>query len=299
MKNRFEKRSSICSLWFLAAVISAISPCWADFRAVKTGDSVVDPEALTIDGDNGQAINGKSFQQDALASHKGFQFVGYYDAKRRVCLARRKLPDGDWRVLRFEDYDFSSNDAHNVISIGICSGDGTIHLAFDHHGHPLHYRVSKKGVATAPESVQWGAQLFSPVLSELEQGRPIKITYPRFWQSPEGRLQFCYRQGGSGNGDRMLVDYDPDVGRWSGTRMIDSHAGLFEDMEGASESRCSYPNGYEYGPGDRLHTTWVWRESSQGANHDLCYTYSEDRGKTWPTIAAKRLADQRASTHPG
>ena len=50
---------------------------------------------------------------------------------------------------------------------------------------------------------------------------------------------------------------------------------------GKSESRCSYPNGYDYGPRGNLHATWVWRESSQGSNHDLMYAYSQDRGKTW------------------
>jgi hypothetical protein len=154
-------------------------------------------------------------------------------------------------------------------------------MAFDHHGHPLHYRVSQKGAAADPEGIAWEASLFGPVVSELEKGQPIRITYPRFWQTPDGGLQFCYRQGGSGNGDRMLVDYDPEAGAWKDTRMIDSRMGLFEDAMGASKSRCSYPNGYDYGPGGKLHATWVWRESSQGANHDLCYAFSDDRGRTW------------------
>jgi hypothetical protein len=79
----------------------------------------------------------------------------------------------------------------------------------------------------------------------------------------------------------MLVDYDAETGTWVDTRQIDSRAGLFQDVVGKSESRCSYPNGYDYGPHGRLHVTWVWRESSQGANHDLMYAYSPDRGKTW------------------
>ena len=134
----------------------------ADLAVVKTGDSVVDANALTIDGGFGQAINGLSFQQDAVVTHRGFQYVGYYDGSRRVCLARRKLPAGPWRVVRFADYEFKSNDAHNIISIGICPQDGTIHIAFDHHGHPLHYRASRPGVATDPEAVTWDVSLFGP-----------------------------------------------------------------------------------------------------------------------------------------
>jgi hypothetical protein len=165
--------------------------------------------ALTIDGNFGQAINGKAFQQDVMVTHNGFQYVGYYNAQRYVCVARRKLPDSDWEILELKDYHFKSNDAHNTISIGICPEDGTIHLAFDHHNNPLHYRVSRKEYSHKSWKTKWEASLFGPVTSELEKGKSIVITYPRFWQTPDGGLQFCYRRGGSGNGDRMLVDYDP------------------------------------------------------------------------------------------
>ncbi len=252
-----------------------------EIRIAKIGDSVVDAAALTIRGGFGQCINGLSFQQDAVTTHRGYQYVGYYDGKRRVCLARRQLPNGAWQVIRFEDYHFKSNDAHNTISVGICPRDGTVHLAFDHHGHDLHYRVSRPRVATQPSGVEWSASLFGGITSALEKGRRIRITYPRFWQTPDGSLQFGYRQGGSGNGDRMLVDYDAATGSWRNTRQIDSRAGRFQDSVGASDSRCSYPNGYDYGPHGKLHVTWVWRESSQGANHDLMYAYSEDGGITW------------------
>jgi len=265
----------------LVLLLGLVSRGRAEFQVTKLGDSVVDTEALTIQGGFGQAINGMAFQQDAVVTHRDHQYVAYYDAKRHVCLARRKLPAGDWRVVRFEDYAFKSNDAHNTISLGICPKDGTIHLAFDHHGHPLHYRASKKGAATEPGRVAWEPSLFGPVTSELEKGKPIRITYPRFWLTPDGDLQFCYRRGRSGNGDRMLVDYSAETGTWNDTRQIDSGAGPFQDHLGGSNSRCSYPNGYNYGPKGKLHATWVWRESSQGANHDLIYVYSEDRGKTW------------------
>jgi len=261
----------------------------ADFTVTKLGDSLVDAKALTISGPFGQAINGLAFQQDAVASHKNYQYVGYYDGRRQVCLARRKLPAGDWQSIRFKDYHFKSNDAHNTISIGICPKDGTIHLAFDHHGHPLHYRASGKYIASEPEKATWDTSVFGPITSEVEKGKPIRITYPRFWQTPDGGSQFCYRTGGSGNGDRWLVDYNPKSGTWTNTRKIDSGAGPFEDARDKSGSRCSYPNGYDYGPFGKLHATWVWRESTQGGNHDLMYAYSEDRGKTWFNNKAKPL----------
>ena len=287
---------TLCCILLLAA---ACLSTFKDFKVFKAGDSVIDAKALTIKGSYGQAINGKAFQQDGMVSHKGYQYVAYYDAARHVCLARRKLPDGSWNILRLMDYDFESNDAHNTISMGICPQDGTIHMAFDHHGHPLHYRVSRKGMATDPEAMTWKASLFGSTSSELEKGQSIRITYPRFWQTPEGGLQFCYRRGGSGNGDRMLVDYDAGTASWINTRQIDSGQGLFEDAMGKSETRCSYPNGYDYGPQGRLHATWVWRESSQGSNHDLMYAYSEDQGKTWLNNNGESLTGPLHVNSPG
>ena len=128
---------TLCSL---ARAADSGAEAW---HVTKLRDSLVDPAALTIVGGFGQCINGLSFQQDAVTTHAGWQYVGYYDASRRVCLAQRKLPDDAWQHLRFPDYDFRSDDAHNTISLGLCPKDGTIHLAFDHHGHPLHYRVSR------------------------------------------------------------------------------------------------------------------------------------------------------------
>ncbi len=275
------------------------SPSDAGIKVKKIGDTVIEPKALTIDGNFGQAINGKAFQQDAVVSHNGFQYVGFYNAKRYVCVARRKLPDAEWEILELKDYHFKSNDAHNTISIGICPEDGTVHIAFDHHNDPLHYRVSKKNVATKPEEAVWEASLFGPVTSELEKGQSIVITYPRFWQTPDGGLQFCYRRGGSGNGDRMLVDYYPADGMWKNTRQIDSGKGTFEDVLGQSESRCSYPNGYDYGPNGKLHVTWVWREDSQGSNHDLMYTYSTDQGKTWFNNKGEVFSEPPGVNSPG
>lgn len=36
-------------------------------------------------------------------------------------------------MLSFSDYEQLVDDGHNTISIGVCRGDGSIHLAFDHH----------------------------------------------------------------------------------------------------------------------------------------------------------------------
>ncbi len=261
---------------------------YAEISFKKLNSVLVDNQALIL-GDKrfgktkfSNRINGCSFQQEAITSHKGFQYIAYYDSSRRVCIARRRLPETEWKTIRFSDYKFINNDAHNTISMGICPNDGTIHIAFDHHVHPLHYRISKKNAANNPNHTKWVPSLFSPIQSYLEKDKSIKITYPKFWQTPNGGLQFCYRKGGSGNGARMLVDYDSKQGEWKNTRQIDSPKGDFKDEMSTSHSRNSYPNGYTYGPKGYLHTTFVWRENAKvGANHDLNYLYSEDGGTFW------------------
>ncbi|WP_418262530.1 BNR repeat-containing protein [Flavobacterium faecale] len=287
------------SIYLIGLFLLLVGPTRAQVKIIQKGITTVDEKALTIDGRFGTAINGRTYQKDALASHNGYQYIAYYNQNRHVCISRRKLPAGDWKTIEFLDYDFKSDDSHNVVSLGICPNDGTIHLAFDHHVSPLHYRVSKKGLATHPETADWSVGSFGSIESELEKGKPIKITYPKFWKTPEGNLQMNYRKGGSGNGDRMLVDYNAKTGKWENTRQIDSSLGSFEDQLGKSETRCSYPNGYDYDPNGRLHVTWVWREDSQGANHDLIYVYSDDRGVSWKTNDGKLLKEIPNVNSPG
>ena len=280
MQRAFIRR--IMSALIAFCLFSSVSLVWGFPQVKKINDSVVDAQALTIQGGYGQAINGLAFQQDAIITDNGYQYVGYYNGNRHVCLARRKLPADTWAIIEFDDYNFTNNDAHNTISVGICPNDGTIHVAFDHHGNTLHYRISKAGVTTNPTSITWNASLFGPVRSYLEQGKTITgLTYPAFIQTPDGNMQMIYRVGGSGNGNWVLVDYSGSSHLWSNTRKFISSKGTFTDEINTSKSRCAYPNYYTYDNNGYLHVTWCWREHTQGANHDIMYSYSKDGGKTW------------------
>lgn len=253
-----SKTSLVLLVLIVAIASSAISR--ADVEVAKTGDSVVDANAVTIKGRFGQTINGQAFQQNALMSFGGYQYVSWYDADRRVCLARRILPEGHWEVFRFTDYRYENNDAHNTISMGICPADGTIHLSFDHHGDPLKYRVSKKGAATEPAKTRWTPELFGRIRQELRKSHPLRITYPRFIITPDDKLQFFYR---GGNGTRVIHTYDPETGAWSAPRPIVAGNG--------------YTNYHlRYGKDGRLQLMWHWRGTGR-----LCYLYTPDQGRTW------------------
>ncbi len=145
--------------------------------------------ALTDDGLNivsyGGYLNGESFQQDGVVSYGTYQYAAFWNSSRHVVLGRRALPNGNWETLEFSDYSNSENDAHNTISIGICPGDGTLHLSFDHHGNNLHYRKSVPNLVTDPSSVAFATGSFGAVTSSLVGSTTLaQVTYPRFVTEP-------------------------------------------------------------------------------------------------------------------
>jgi hypothetical protein len=95
-------------------------------------------------------INANSFQQNAITAVNGWQYVAFYTedksdesggcyvnlSRRQVHLAERAGEAEEWETLVFRDYEQTHDDGHNTISIGVCKGDGTIHVAFDHHCDP-------------------------------------------------------------------------------------------------------------------------------------------------------------------
>lgn len=291
--SHFHKLSNRIGLvWWTSTVIFLTGDLRAD-AATLLGDAILEPEALNFArGTYGTCINGQTFQIDAVASLKGWQYGTWFDAKGRLCVGRRQLPVGVWQRLAFDDYRITHTDVHNVAVLGLCPADGTIHLAFDHHGSPLHYRVSRPGTITAPAQADWSPSLFSPVTAELVKGHALNaLTYPEFFATPDGRLQLYYRIGGSGNGDSHLAEYNPGKGGWTVKGVFVSSNGTYE----GSRARNAYHNGFDYGPKGRLHTTWVWREMLDNGQwgllncHGLQYAFSDDDGQTWYNNALEKI----------
>jgi hypothetical protein len=267
-------------------------------------DSIIDPAALNFPtGRWGTCVNGQTFQQEGLVSFRGWQYAAYFADGGRLAVARRRLPEGPWQVIRFADYlQAAHGDAHNVAVIGICPGDGTVHLSFDHHVDQLHYRRSIPGLALEPERHPWVPGLFGPITDELEPGAPLaSLTYPQFVAMPQGGLQLLFRLGSSGNGDWHLAEYDPRSGSWRVLGLLLSRQGAYQH----SGKRCAYPDPLRYGPDGRLHLTWCWREGvppgDLTTNHDLHYASSDDLGRTWRDNQGRvvaRLGDGAPASGP-
>ncbi|KAI0433845.1 hypothetical protein F5Y09DRAFT_30750 [Xylaria sp. FL1042] len=232
------------------------------------------------------ALNGNAFQQDALRSFNGWQYACFYsslaDAQEPlyVHLSRRKLPNGPWETLVFEDYPQTVDDGHNTVQLGICPGDGTIHLSYDHHCDSLRYRYSRAGVATSPGSTSWEPSLFTPTLSALpgleESDDKLPdllgyITYPRFVTRGQDLL-FTFRTGKAGLGDDHLCVYSPAPSPSSSPSSLDTTAEATRAEHSAGTYRFlgthlkgiwnnPYIHSLDTSPsGARLYTTWVYRE---------------------------------------
>jgi hypothetical protein len=262
---------------------------------VKTGEGKLAESGLTVVSYGGY-LNGESFQQEGIASYGGYQYSAFWNTNRNVVLVRRRLPtgpdtaSGPWEQFDFKDYELGADDAHNTISLGIVPGDGTLHVAFDHHGNDLHYRRSVTGLLTHPEAVAWSASSFSSVTSALVGTTVVRlVTYPRFITEPGGeRMLLSARIGESGSGDEALWEYDAASHTWSS---------LGEYIEGTDDSINAYLHGIAYTrAGARLHASWCWRETPDAqTNHDLVYVYSDDDGRTWNSNAGATVGRSGSS----
>lgn len=211
------------------------------------------------EGYSATSVNTAVFRANSVTTHDSIQYVCFYDPEGYVALGRRKIGSYSWRVSRTQ-YRGKVTDAHNVISMAV-DGDGYLHVAFDHHGDPLHYCRS-----VAPGSLTLGDM--TPMTGTEEND----VTYPEFHTLPDGNLIFVYRSGYSGKGNMVMNRYDLKSRKW--VRVHD----VLIDGEGARNAYwqlCADSAG-------TLHLSWVWRETWMvETNHDLCYARSHDGGVTW------------------
>lgn len=209
-------------------------------------------------GWSNNSVNTVIFRNSALTSFKGNQYTAYYDPEGRMVLAKRKLNSNNWDKV-ITPYSGNVKDAHNDISIAIDS-DGYLHVSWDHHDTRLRYARSKK-----PFSLELGEEIAMTGVDEN------KVTYPEFHNLPNGNLLFCYRSGASGRGNLVIKSYDVKKQQWTSLQnnLLDG-----ENQRSAYWQMCIGKKG--------IYISWVWRESwDVSTNHDLCYAFSADGGKTW------------------
>ncbi len=255
-------------------------------QLTKNAEGLMTYSGLTVVSYGGY-LNGESFQQEGIISYKGYQYTAFWNTNRSVVMARRALPNGGWEKFEFTDYHNTENDAHNTISLGVCPNDGTLHLAFDHHGNDLHYRKSNNGFLDNPTTSKWEASSFGKVTSALAGSKVTLVTYPKFVTTPQGNMLLEYRYGTSGSGDQHLYEYNGTSHTWQN---------IGKYIDGITNSINAYPHGLAFDKNNRLHMTWCWRETPDATtNHDLLYIYSEDNGRTWKNNVGNNVAKTGSS----
>ncbi|QDT68736.1 hypothetical protein MalM25_16610 [Planctomycetes bacterium MalM25] len=270
-------------------LICSFTPLHGQLDVSLLYDMSPDSNALVLatGGNFSNLINGSPYQQEVLLTHGGYQYASWYHngAEQDIYVSRRDLAGNTWETID-TGYDMVHGnqnwDSHNVISMGI-SGDGRIHLSYDHHVDQLRYLTTDPGVAT---SGTWNQAVFKPERDSLNLGGSTvpRVTYPRFANVGDD-LVLTYRDYGSGSGDVKIADYDSQTGLWSNTRFVNRGRpgnGVYDDVNNnPSDRRNAYHNGFHADSSGRIHTTWTWREGTQDGNHDIMYAYSDDRGTTW------------------
>lgn len=290
MKNeyvkQFNEKNSMNKIFFVAVICLSLQfsvRASDNVHLAKVGESSPNSNAVLLSGQ--EQLSGQAFQQDALLSCKGYQYTVYYNHTRNVCIARRKLPLGEWHEVVLPHQN-TADDAHNVISMGICTSDGTIHLAYDHHNTTLQYCRSIPGLASDPENMKWSAASFGATTSQLVTGVTVPdVTYPRFISKPDGNLLFECRYKLSGDGDSYLREYDGETHQWT-------LLGRYVQGMDANPNACAYINRMDYDCLGRLHVSWCWRDDYNGmSNHDIFYAYSEDHGRSWKDTHRQTVAE--------
>lgn len=279
---------------------AASHPSWKAPRVAFLRDSVVAGNALLMPGGStyGRAINGISYNQEILLTFNGYQYTAWYDTVgtvQTVWLARRTIDDtgvGVWEKVNtgstFENGDENAWDAHNVIVLGICPADGTLHMSWDHHNNTLRYRRSIVDLCTTA-SGSWGAGMLGAEQDWLISSGQTEydVTYPEFTTTPSGGLVLNRRIGSSGNGRQLMYHYNPFSHAWGSAIQFTSSTGNYN----GSTSRNAYINGLDFSADGTIHVSWTWREGSGTSNHDICYAYSEDNGVTWKNNAGTVIAN--------
>lgn len=191
----------------------------------------------------------------SLLTTGNLQYVAYYDPQHRMTVAARALGSNEWQ---FQTLPSTVGwDSHNYITMAV-DRDGQLHVTGNMHASDLvYFRTGQPGKISTLK--QW------PMTGREE----IRVTYPKFLTSPDGQLVFCYRDGGSGNGNHIFNVYDPATQAWK--RMLDTPLFVGEG------ERSSYPSGPSLGPDGWYHMTWVWRDTPDcSTNNHLSYARSRE-----------------------
>lgn len=235
------------------------------------------------------AVNGAQHRAEAMASidlaGTIYQVAGFWDINRKMNLAVRTLPSTTWDIYVYDgagglpDIALTPNDYHRTVNVGL-DPDGYIHVSYNLHDDPLTYRTGVNTIdsfdgALSAEKLMLG--------TDRESGQ---VTYPNFFNAPNGKLYFLARMDGiSGEGNLYFYEYDETTTTW-GVPAGAGTEGLLIDGLSTTPDYSPYWSHVvfddDFGSGGYMHLCWTWRRTST-LNSDIAYLRWD--GTNWETVS--------------
>jgi hypothetical protein len=227
-------------------------------------------------------FNNSMSQGEPIVTVGTSQYVVWSNSERKPFVAKRTLPDGLWTAYDLTGGPAPINmttalDEHNSYSIAVDS-DGFIHVAGNMHGNPLRYARS----TNAADITAWSAAGMIGTPTVPDATTENQVSYPKFFQHPDGTLFFVYRNGGSGSADWYLNQYNATTKTWSRIGKL---------FEGVANNESAYVDNVVISKNGVIHVSYQWRPLGGATvdTNDLSYVRSADKGVTWTTAAGVSL----------
>ncbi|GGF13044.1 BNR repeat-containing protein [Subtercola lobariae] len=217
------------------------------------------------------------YVQQALVTDNENQYVGYYDADRRMTIAHRNISQTSWQTYAIPgSLAVTGWDSHDYIALAVDS-DGQLHVSGNMHDSAMAYWIT-----TTPGDVTTLVNV--PVL--VDQAIESHVSYPAFVRTAKNGLIFSYRQGGSGDGDTYLDSYNTESKSWSpllGTALFSGASDSPSRSAYSTISSVPDANGF-------FNMTWVWRRTGDiVTNSRLSFMRSRDLVH-WQTAAGDAVS---------
>ncbi len=199
-----------------------------------------------------------------LISDGEHQYLAFYDGDHQLTVAKRRLSDTGWEFAKLPEK--VGWDTHNKILL-FMDRAGYLHITGNMHCAPLrYYRTENPGDIQTFKGIHTWTGRYED-----------RVTYPNLLKLRDGSCHIMYRDGGSGDGRRLLVHYDEETQTWTGTGRA------FISGRERDPTCNAYPfGGIREDNSGVLHIAWCWRETPDVVtNFDVCYAKSDDKGHTW------------------
>ncbi|MBI4896523.1 MAG: BNR-4 repeat-containing protein, partial [Candidatus Aenigmarchaeota archaeon] len=234
--------------------------------------------SLTLIDTNARDINAVPFTTP-IASLNNELYVCYVNGNLDLIVAKSSDNGKTWQKNIV--YSGNTDNSHNTCSIGV-DKNGYIHVSYDMHATPLHYKISDN-----PNDI---SSFTAKTMTGTEEN---KATYPQFIKDPAGELYFFYRSGVSGGGDLVIKKYNTATKQWS-----DLFVPLINGRSLTPQDNAYY-NNVAFDSQNRMHLSWEYRQEGQDFN--LSYAVYEINSGKWKktdgtvyTLPISRLTSETA-----